>query len=370
VKLRASPGRARGGGAFTMDRLSIISESRADSEDVRKPLADMFDIQWVGPNCLHESTPDAFTIVDLALGHPERMRALRDWLKRKPKNAKALFVVDAGSRVDAVRAQAIGATDIVHRPINRKALVDKLLGDFGALSGQSPEFDAVQSAGVASAYDALQDIFSSACLGGALKPSAINAASEPIIRHIETEGLASWVDTVRKHHSQTYQHSLLVTGTAVAFARHLGLSNADRERLSFAGMLHDIGKARIPIAILEKPGPLDADETAVMRQHPQFGFEALAATTDVPKEMVDMVVHHHEYLDGSGYPHGLQANEISDLVRVMTISDIFGALLERRSYKPPITADTAYDILVKMGPKLDKALVREFRFVSELRLAA
>jgi HD-GYP domain-containing protein (c-di-GMP phosphodiesterase class II) len=74
------------------------------------------------------------------------------------------------------------------------------------------------------------------------------------------------------------------------------------------------------------------------------------------------------YLDGSGYPHGLQANEISDLVRIMTISDIFAALIERRSYKAPMSGEDAYQILVDMGPKLDKELVREFRFASTLKV--
>ena len=86
--------------------------------------------------------------------------------------------------------------------------------------------------------------------------------------------------------------------------------------------------------------------------------------------MVDMVIHHHECLDGSGYPHGLQADEISDFVRILTIADIFGALIERRSYKPPLSAEAAYQILLNMGPKLDKDLVREFRFVSQLHLDA
>ena len=82
-----------------------------------------------------------------------------------------------------------------------------------------------------------------------------------------------------------------------------------------------------------------------------------------------MVVHHHEYLDGSGYPHGLRASEISDLVRMITISDVFGALIERRSYKPPMTGQAAYQILLDMGPKIDQALVRAFRPVAQLSVA-
>jgi putative nucleotidyltransferase with HDIG domain len=353
-----------------MNRLSILTDSSVKSEDIRQPLAGMFEIQFIGFDDIQDAAPDQYTIVDVNQNDAARLLELKDWLKRKPKNGTTIFVVGTNARIESVRANAVGATDIIHRPINGKTLVTKLLGDFSSLADEPPEFANEKSEGIASAYEALQDIFSSACLGGSLNSTMINAASEPIIHHIETEGLASWIDTVRKHHSQTYQHSLLVTGTAVGFARQLGLSHADREQLSFAGMLHDIGKARIPVAILEKPGPLDKDELALMRQHPQFGLEALESVPEIQKEMIDMVVHHHECLDGSGYPHGLMAEKISDLVRIVTISDIFAALIERRSYKPPLSAEAAYQIMLNMGPKLDKDLLREFRFVSQLHLDA
>jgi len=131
-------------------------------------------------------------------------------------------------------------------------------------------------------------------------------------------------------------------------------------------MLHDIGKARIPLAILEKPSRLDEAELAVIRKHPQYGLDALGTVSGLPPEMLDMVVHHHEYLDGSGYPHGLMANEISDLVRMITIADVFGALIERRSYKAPLSGEAAYQILTDMGPKLDRDLVLAFRPVASL----
>ena len=105
-----------------------------------------------------------------------------------------------------------------------------------------------------------------------------------------------------------------------------------------------------------------------MKKHPQFGFDALGTVQGLPAEMLDMVVHHHEYLDGSGYPHGLHASEISDLVRIITIADVFGALIERRSYRPPFSGSAAFQVLLDMGPKLDKDLVREFRPVAQLGL--
>ena len=191
--------------------------------------------------------------------------------------------------------------------------------------------------------------------------NVLNAAASEIVERIEEDGLASWLDAVRRYHSQTYQHCLIVTAVAVSFGRHLGFSNADKKRLASAGLVHDIGKARIPIHILEKPAQLSEEETAVMRTHPELGFEALRQEQGLHPEMLDMILHHHEYLDGSGYPHSLGGSEISDLVRTITIADIFGALIERRPYRSPSSGADAYQILIGMGPKLDKDLVRIFR---------
>ena len=216
----------------------------------------------------------------------------------------------------------------------------------------------------------MQDVFAAACVGAPLDQTAINTAGDAIVGQIETQGLASWIEIVRKHHSLTYQHSLLVTGLVVGFGRQLGFSRAGLKRLSFAGLLHDIGKARVPVSVLEKPGTLDDKEKGIIRQHPLFGSEALEAVPGLPPEMIDVVLHHHEFLDGSGYPHGLQGGEISDFVRILTIADIFGALIERRSYKNPYSGEAAYQLLLDMGPKLDKGLVREFHGVARVKARA
>jgi putative nucleotidyltransferase with HDIG domain len=238
------------------------------------------------------------------------------------------------------------------------------------MASDNPGDPILTSPGVGKAFDALRNVFEAACLGTRIDPVAINSGGEAVMRRMEAQGLGSWLDTVRKHHSQTYQHCLIVTGVTVAFAQHLGVSRTDQLRLAFGAMLHDIGKARIPIEILEKPAAPTADEMALLRKHPEYGLEALKTSPGLNKELLDLVVHHHEYLDGSGYPHGLSGGEISDLVRIMTICDIFGALLERRAYKPPLSADVAYQMLLEMGGKLDKDLVREFGFVKTLRLNA
>jgi HD-GYP domain-containing protein (c-di-GMP phosphodiesterase class II) len=138
----------------------------------------------------------------------------------------------------------------------------------------------------------------------------------------------------------------------------------DIERLHSAAMFHDIGKARIPLAVLDKPGRLDPGERALIETHPAAGYDILKGTRGISPEVLDCVRHHHEFLDGSGYPDGLGAASICDLVRILTISDIFSALIEDRRYKPPMPRAQAYDILEGMNGKLEKPLVKAFREVA------
>jgi putative nucleotidyltransferase with HDIG domain len=351
-----------------MNKLCIFSDAAEKAEALRRQFGGIFELTFLDLDHVHAAEPRSCLLFDIDLRDSQRLPKLRDSLSRRPKDSKVVFVTDKASHVQVIQARALGATGIVHRPYDAKVLVKKLLGEFESLSSVDPESPIKQAPGVGAALDALHDIFLSAGCGARLDTVVIDAAGDAIVGQIEDQGLRSWIDTVRRHHSQTYQHCLLVTGVAVAFGQHLGFSRADRHRLSFAGLVHDIGKACVPIAILEKPNSLDASEMALLRKHPEFGLEALKSTPGLAPDMLDIVAHHHEYLDGSGYPHGLSGSEISDFVRIATICDVFGALLERRIYKEAIRGDVAYQMLLDMGPKLDKALVREFRFASTLRL--
>ena len=358
-----------------MNRLSIFSEKTAQADDIRRSLAGLFEVRILGLERMLDLEPEEFTVVDVSLKQTARLLDIKDWLKRKPRDGKAIFAVDKSSRIEVARAYSIGATDVVERPIDSSDLLGKLkvprdsatrLGNFAVLAGDVQRCSFTARRALPPQSIRCRASFPLPASAQTIDTTVVAAAGEAIVGQIDAQGLASWVDVVRRHHSQTYQHCMLVTGVAVAFGQHIGLSKKDRQRLSFAGMLHDIGKARIPLEILEKPGPLDKEEMAVMRQHPQLGVDSLGSESGLSPEMIDMVLHHHEHLDGSGYPHGLQAGEIADLVRIMTISDVFGALIERRSYKPPLSSAAAYQILLDMGPKLDKHLVREFGFVTQL----
>jgi putative nucleotidyltransferase with HDIG domain len=350
-----------------MNRLSIVADKIERARAINQQLAGLFDIQAYPRQGLPRSEPPHYTIVDINLIEEAHLSDLRQWLMRRPAGGKAIFAVDHGVTRQAVQAFAVGATDILEHPLNRKALLKTLLGDLDSMAAAPLAPELSESAGITAAVGALRIVFASVFSGGPIDMKAIEAAGEVLVTSIEAEGLARWIDAVRHHHSQTYQHCLLVTGVAVEFARQLGFSTADKQRLALAGLLHDVGKAAIPVAILEKPGPLDRDELAVMRQHPELGFKSLRGTGGLDPRILDIVVGHHEFLDGSGYPGGLVGAQLPDLVRMATIADIYGALIEKRSYKEPMTPQAAYQVLENMGDKLDPDLRREFRACTRMQ---
>jgi putative nucleotidyltransferase with HDIG domain len=184
---------------------------------------------------------------------------------------------------------------------------------------------------------------------------------DPVLRALKEGGLQRWLDLVQAHDDQTVRHCLLVAGLAAHFALHLGLSIDDRTSFVRAALVHDVGKAMIPLEILQKPGPLDADELMTMRRHSDLGHGILIASKMTDTLALSVTRHHHEMLDGSGYPDGLSGAGIPDPVRLLTICDIYAALTEDRPYRPAMSQEIALAILKSMTPtKLESDLVVEF----------
>ena len=208
------------------------------------------------------------------------------------------------------------------------------------------------------------NIFEKLPAGVPLKFTDIVAAENKTLKAIKHSSLREWLTTVGCHHTGTYRHCLFVTGFAVAYAQHLGMREDDQRRLARAALLHDVGKAFIPVAILDKTESLTLEEMAEIRKHPRRGYEALAAQGGFPTEMLDVVLHHHELLDGTGYPNGLSGNQISDIVRLMTIVDIYAALVEKRAYRLQYTHAGAFAMMEEMGDKMDQHLLHAFRPVA------
>jgi putative nucleotidyltransferase with HDIG domain len=131
----------------------------------------------------------------------------------------------------------------------------------------------------------------------------------------------------------TYMHSVAVCALMVALGRQLGLSEQQVREAGLAGLLHDVGKMMMPLEVLNKPGQLSDAEYATMRSHPRLGFEALQAGGTVPPSSLDVCLHHHEKIDGSGYPEKLAGEQISLLARMGAVCDVYDAITSNRPYK-------------------------------------
>jgi putative nucleotidyltransferase with HDIG domain len=264
-----------------------------------------------------------------------------------------------------MQAWALGATDTISRPFDAQAILQRIRSAFPGDDGR----DAAASTralnrGIAAAHAVLVKIFERLPAGVPLAFSDVLEVEREILRAIKRSSLRDWLAAVGRHHDHSYRHCLFVTGFAAAFAQRLGMREDDQRRLTRAALLHDVGKAFIPVAILDKPGTLSNEEKIEIRRHPRLGYEALLQQGGFPPEMLDVVLHHHELLDGSGYPDGLRGDQISDIVRLTTIVDIHAALIEQRAYRLPFTHAKSFAMMEEMGDKLDQHLLQAFRPVA------
>jgi putative nucleotidyltransferase with HDIG domain len=302
-------------------------------------------------------------VVTADLGVVENIAALKEVFGKLSHVRKRIFLIDQKARLFTVQAYALGATRVLINPVNQANLLAQLADSTPCETGSVDALHGASEAATEGAI-AIGSMFSAVLSGKPVDVRSAKGAGSRIADNIAEDGLSSWLETVRRHHEGTYQHCLLVTGIAVDFGLSLGLAKPDMERLYSAAMFHDIGKAKIPLAVLDKPGRLDAQERALIETHPAAGYEVLKRISGISLEVLDAVRHHHEYLDGSGYPDALCAASISDIVRILTISDIFAALIEHRHYKPTMPREQAYEIIRSMHGKLEMPLVAAFRDVA------
>lgn len=156
----------------------------------------------------------------------------------------------------------------------------------------------------------------------------------------------------------TRGHSERVGRASVLIARELGMDESRVEGLRFAGILHDVGKLGVPTRVLRKDGPLTPEERRIMELHPEYGHEIVRGIGFLD-EARDAILHHHERLDGSGYPYGLSGSRIPEFARVVAVADAFDAMTSTRSYRRarPVAAALA-ELERCAGSQFDPRMVR------------
>jgi len=200
------------------------------------------------------------------------------------------------------------------------------------------------------------------------KPLDLKASQEscePLVQSINNHEYEGILENVKGHHNYTYVHSLRVATFLSIFGHAIGIRGDDLRTLATGGLLHDVGKMVTPQDVLNKNGKLDENEWPVMKGHVEHSSDILDRTPGVTAGIRIIAEQHHEKLDGTGYPLGLQGSELNELARMSAIVDIFGALTDERSYKPAFPPEKAFAILEDMEDGLDQSLVKVFRDVLE-----
>ncbi len=166
---------------------------------------------------------------------------------------------------------------------------------------------------------------------------------------------------LRQADRATFQHSVSSCALLIMFGHHLHLDRTLLHEAGLGGMLHDIGKMRVPNHILNKPGKLTEEESAIMRDHVRLGLETLGRTPGVSSQVMQVAAEHHERLNGSGYPRKLRGFQISPLGRMATIVDVYDAMTSIRIYHPGVEPADALQQLYQGNPGgFDEDLVEHF----------
>lgn len=210
------------------------------------------------------------------------------------------------------------------------------------------------------AKEQVKSMFSEARLGKAIDPELTAALVNDIDSLVQSNSSAILsVARLKTHDDYTYMHSVAVCALMISLARQLNLSEEQVKCAGKGGLMHDLGKAFVPLEILNKPGKLTDAEFDTMKIHPGEGANALKAI-GVKPEIVDIAMYHHEKVNGQGYPHGLKGDEIPLLARMGAICDVYDAVTSDRPYKRAWNPSSAIQTMAQWDGHFDKEIFAAF----------
>lgn len=199
-------------------------------------------------------------------------------------------------------------------------------------------------------------------LGREIEMPSLEPIAESLIESAFRNHYAlSGISRLKTKDEYTFMHSVSVAGLLVAFGRDLGYEDDDLKELALGGLVHDIGKALIPNAILNKPAKLEADEFEIMKTHVRYSGEIIKNIRGISEIAVDITMQHHEKIDGNGYPLGLAGDEISQVGKMAAIVDMYDALTSERVYKSAWQPTFTLKSMMEWSPtSLSRELVEYF----------
>lgn len=187
---------------------------------------------------------------------------------------------------------------------------------------------------------------------------AVGACVESVLKH---PAASLWLARIKQRDHYTAEHCLRVSLYAIALGKALGMLPLELEELGVCGMLHDVGKIKVPDEILNKPGRLTEEEFRIMQAHTTYGWQLLMANSEVPPAAVDVAHTHHERMDGKGYPRQLPAQRIPFKAKIIAVVDAYDAITSDRPYSEGRSSLEALRILFEArGTQFDETVVLAF----------
>ncbi len=190
--------------------------------------------------------------------------------------------------------------------------------------------------------------------------TAANVTNNLVNSIMENEAVAINIDTLKFSDEYTFQHSVDVATISMLIAKNSNMSEREIQKIGMAGLLHDMGKSKIPNEILNKAGKLTEEEFAIMKNHSLYGYQILKEKGGIPQEVLMGVLQHHEKLNGRGYPMGVEADKIFPYAKILAIADIYDALVTERPYKKAFSQQDAIEMIMAMTDELDITFMRNF----------
>lgn len=342
--------------------IAVVHDDAFKPEEVVSALSGYFSLRREGLDAyLANGTLSAHLYIFCSnLGSDQAFRRVRRALANC--DGEKLFVLPTYNGKSVSRLDDLGVKDYLMLPIDRdelRATAKKIINR--QIEHSWATLDAPKQKALKTCLISLERCFDCSRLGEPLPMDDVLVSCQHIRESARLGGLDSWIDALEGHHNYSFRHSMFVCGTLVYFAHAMGIGGADLERLTIGGLLHDVGKSMVPLDILDKPGKLEEFEWTVMKKHPEHSREVLLREQDLDPDALAMAVQHHEKLDGTGYPDGLAGAQINDFVRLTTISDVYSAMIDRRSYKEAMSNEGALDLMSDFKGHLDMDLLRSFR---------
>ena len=190
---------------------------------------------------------------------------------------------------------------------------------------------------------------------------ATDSITNDLLNAIDSnDAIAIDIGELKTSDEYTFKHSVDVATIAMILAKQQGLSRKAIYEIGVAGLLHDLGKTKVPIEILNKPEKLNDNEFEVMKQHSVFGYRMVKDKNEFSAEVALAVLQHHEKINGKGYPLGMTENQITPYAKILSVADIYDALVTTRPYKQAFSQRDAVEMIMSMTGELDMNAMKSF----------